>query len=151
DGVRYAVRSDERGTQFSLGKLEGTGVLRLVLPERPADNAAANESNGAGRIVEAAVTLVGRDGSAIGLRGIGASVAAPIGEYRVSALTVALEDRHGGPRWTFVFSDNQGQDVKHWYKLDRDSELEIAPLERLDFRTGCQAKTTCRPGEQISV
>ncbi|HEV7224876.1 MAG TPA: hypothetical protein VGN42_19355, partial [Pirellulales bacterium] len=113
EGVRYAVRSDERGTQLALGKLEGTGLLRLVLPERPAAEAAtADKSDGAGRIVEAAVTLVGRDGSAIGLREVGASVTAPIGEYRVSALTVALEDRHGGPRWTFVFSDNQGQDVK---------------------------------------
>jgi hypothetical protein len=149
DGVRYALRSDERGTQLSLGKLEGTGVLRLVLPER--DRTAAKEAAGAGWIVEAAVTLVGRDGSAIGLRGVGAKATAPIGEYRISALTVALEDPHGGQRWTFVFSDNQGQDVKRWYKLERDDELDIAPLEKFDFRTGCQAKTACRPGEQISV
>lgn len=145
DAVRYAVRSDQRGTQLSLGKLEGTGLLRLVLPERADDNAAA------GRIVEAAVTLVGRDGSAVGLRGVGATATAPIGEYRVSALTVALEDPHGGQRWTFVFSDNQGQDAKRWYKLARDAELDIAPLEKFDFRTGCQAKNACRPGEQLSV
>ena len=151
DGVRFAVRSDERGTQLSLGKLEGTGLLRLVLPERPHDNAAPNAAAGDGRIIEAAVTLVGRDGSAVGLRGVAATATAPIGEYRVSALTVALEDPHGGPRWTFVFSDNQGQDVKRWYKLERDAELDIAPLEEFDFRTGCQAKKTCRPGEQISV
>lgn len=151
DGIRYAVRSDERGTQLSLGKLEGTGVLRLVLPERPKDKSAANQTAAAGQIVEASVTLVGRDGSAVGLRGVAATATAPIGEYRVSALTVALEDPHGGQRWTFVFSDNQGQDAKRWYKLQRDAELDIAPLEKFDFRTGCQAKTTCRPGEQISV
>ena len=146
DAVRYAVRSDQRGTQLSLGKLEGTGLLRLVLPERAKDNAAA----GAGRMVEAAVTLVGRDGSAVGLRGVGATATAPIGEYRASALTVALEDPRGGQRWTFVFSDNQGQDAKRWYKLERDAELDIAPLEKFDFRTGC-TKNACRPGEQLSV
>ncbi len=149
DGARYAVRSDERGTLFSLGKLEGTGVLRLVLPERSAAEG-ASETDRRGGIVEAAVTLVGRDGSAIGLRGLGASATAPIGDYRVSALTVAFDDPQGGPRWTFVFSDN-GQETKRWYKLERDAEIEIAPLEKLEFFTGCQAKSRCRPGEAISV
>ena len=152
DDARYAVRSDERGTQFSLGKLEGTGLLRLVLPERPASQAASESGpNGGGRIIEAAVTLAGRDGSAIGLRGVGATAAAPIGEYRVSALTVSLEDLHGGPRWTFVFSNMGADDAAPWYQLKRNAELEIAPLAKLDFRTGCQDQTTCRTGEQLSV
>lgn len=152
DGARYAVRSDERGTRFSLGKLEGTGVLRLVLPEPPASQpTSANEPNLGGRILEAAVTLAGRDGSAIGLRGVGAKATAPIGEYRVSALTVSLEDRYGGPRWTFVFSNMETDGAARWYKLERDAELEIAPLAKFDFRTGCRAKTTCRAGEQLTV
>lgn len=150
--VRYAVRSDEQGSRLALGKLEGTGVLKLVLPKSSASaGGAASEGNGAAKIVDVAATLVGRDGSAIGLRGLDAQATAPIGEYRVSALTAAFEDPHGGQRWTFVFSDTQGGRPQRWQRLDRDAELEIAPLEKFEFIADCDGKTSCRAGEQLSV
>ncbi len=151
-GIRYAVRSDEQGSRLSFGKLEGTGVLKLVLRKPAASQAgSSSEEPGAANIVDVAATLVGRDGSAIGLRGLDAQATAPIGEYRVSALTVAFEDAHGGQRWTFVFSDTQAGRPQRWQRLDRDAELEIAPLEKFEFLADCQGKTSCHPGEQLSV
>ncbi|HVC95095.1 MAG TPA: hypothetical protein VND64_15470 [Pirellulales bacterium] len=151
DGTRYAVRSDELGTLLALDLLEGTGTIKLAV-QQPTPEGKPSQAGVAGRVVELAVTLVGRDGSAVGLRGAQAEVVVPRGEYRVSALTVALDDPAGGPRWNFVFSDGGTPSDHHWYNLEKDLVLPLDPLAGLVL-TACGAETaaTCKPGEQISV
>ena len=69
---RYALRSDELGTRLALEAVEGTGTVRLKL-NRPA---------GPPRATELHATLIGRDGSAVGLSGEGEGMTVPAGEYR---------------------------------------------------------------------
>jgi hypothetical protein len=148
-GQRYAVRSDERGTRLELAKLEGTGTVQLGVRQKLGPN--SSEPGTLGRITEVAVMLVGRDGSAVGLRGTDAKVTVPIGEYRVSAVAVTLDDLAGGPRWNFVFSDNQTGDDRRWHELVKDAVLAIDPLEKFDFATGAwQADGKCRPGDDLT-
>jgi hypothetical protein len=148
-GQRYAVRSDERGTHLVLSRLEGTGTIQLAARQKPAPN--SSEPGTLGRITEIAVTLVGRDGSAVGLRGPNAKATVPIGEYRVSAVALSLDDLAGGPRWNFVFSDNQAGDDRRWHELAKDATLSIDPLEKLDFATGAwQTDGKCRPGDDLT-
>ncbi|HEV3340381.1 MAG TPA: hypothetical protein VG125_08485 [Pirellulales bacterium] len=148
-GQRYAVRSDEQGTRLAPVRLEGSGTLELAVRQKPSPD--SSEPGTIGRVAEISVTLVGRDGSAVGLRGISAKVTAPIGEYRVSAVAVTLDDPAGGPRWNFVFSDNQPSDAKHWYSLERDATLAVDPLEKFDFSTGpSQSDGKCRPGDDLT-
>jgi len=68
--------------------VEGTGKARLALRRSP------------GLVAELTATLVGRDGSAIGLFGAGAEATVPVGEYRLGTVTLALTtDLEGsGPR-----------------------------------------------------
>lgn len=148
-GERFAVRSDEQGTRLALVRLEGSGTVELAVRQKPAPN--SSEPGTLGRLAEISVTLVGRDGSAVGLRGPNAKVTAPIGEYRVGAVAVTLDDPAGGPRWNFVFSDNQPGDAKRWYELERDATLAIDPLEKFDFSTGpSQTDGKCRPGDDLT-
>jgi hypothetical protein len=148
-GQRYAVRSDEQGTRLALARLEGMGTLQLAVRQKPAPN--SSEQGTLGRVAEISVTLVGRDGSAVGLRGPNAKVTAPIGEYRVSALAVTFDDPAGGARWNFVFSDNQPGDTKRWQELQKDATLAIDPLEEFHFSTGpSQTDGKCWPGDDLT-
>lgn len=148
-GQRYAVRSDERGTMLTLARLEGTGTIALAVRQKPDKN--SSEPGTLGRITEIAVTLVGRDGSAVGLRGADAKATVPVGEYRVSAVSLSLDDPAGGPRWNFVFSDNGGRDDNRWRKLAKDVALAIDPLEKFDFAAGpWQTSGKCRPGDDLT-
>ncbi len=126
--VRYALRSDELGTRLALEPLEGTGTVRLTL-KRPA---------GAPRVAEVHATLIGRDGSAVGLKGEGVGVTLPTGEYRVGTLTLALDDPGGGPRWSFIFSDNGGKRDHKWYKVEKGGSVEIDPVGTLELQTGVE-------------
>lgn len=148
-GQRYAVRSDERGAMLTLAKLEGTGTIALAVRQKPDKN--SSEPGTLGRITEIAVTLVGSDGSAVGLRGADAKATMPVGDYRVSAVSLSLDDPAGGQRWNFVFSDNGGRDEKRWHKLGKDGELAIDPLEKFDFSTGpWQVNGKCRAGDELT-
>ena len=148
-GQRYAVRSDERGAMLTLAKLEGTGTIALAVRQKPDKN--SSEPGTLGRITEIAVTLVGRDGSAAGLRGTDAEATVPMGDYRVSAVSLSLDDPAGGQRWNFVFSDNGGRDEKRWRKLGKDGELAIDPLEKFDFSIGpWQVNGKCRAGDELT-
>jgi hypothetical protein len=81
-------------------------------------------------------TLIGRDGSAVGLSGQGAEVTVPIGEYRVGTLTFALEDPGGGPKWCFIFSDNGGKPDHTWYEVEKGGSVEIDPIGKLEMQVG---------------
>src|SRR5262249_50721540 len=86
-GGRYAARSDELGRRLTLDPLEGTGTVRLA------------PGTFGGAVAEVSATLIGRDGSAVGLTGAGGEVTVPVGEYRLGTVTLALEAPDGGPRW----------------------------------------------------
>ncbi|HVX14398.1 MAG TPA: hypothetical protein VHC22_24640 [Pirellulales bacterium] len=147
-GDRYVLRSDERANQLALAKLEGTGTLQLAVRQK--SGTATGGPGTLGHVSEIAVTLVGRDGSAVGLRGT-TQVSAPIGDYRVSAVAVTLDDLAGGPRWNFVFSDGQPSDAKRWYSLERDATVTIDPLEKVDFLAGAwKTDGKCRPGDDLT-
>jgi hypothetical protein len=158
DGTRYAVRSDERGERLTLARLEGTGTIKLALKQSASDG--QNEQQPSqkpaggpglrGKPLEISVTLVGRDGAAVGLRGVDATASVPIGDYRVSAVSIVLEDGTGDPPWNFVFSESQAGDQPRWHTVSKDATIELDPLGKLEFSTGCAAATH-RPGEEITV
>ena len=141
--TRYVVRSDEQGTKLAMEKLEGTGKVQVALLGREAD---------ASPVLELTATLVGRDGTAVGLRGAEAEAAVPVGEYRISTLTLSIADPSGGQPWNYVFSDNGGRPEQKWYKIERDGSVVIDPIGRIELLTGLgDNASTCRAGESLSV
>ena len=139
--ARYAVRSDPFGERLSVEPLKGSGAVRLALARSP----------GLPASVELAATLIGRDGSAVGLAGQRAQATVPIGEYHLGTVTCAFPDARGGPRWNFVFSDIGRQGEPRWYKVERNGTTTIDPIGRLEFKTGTEGMKPLRPGEDIKV
>ncbi|HUG91080.1 MAG TPA: hypothetical protein VML55_09615 [Planctomycetaceae bacterium] len=148
--TRYAVRSDAVGERLALEKLEGSGTVRLLL-DRAGSRAAAGRIDNPSPVglVEFTATLLGRDGSVFSLRHSEPEVALPIGEYRLSTLTVSLKDPVGGPNWRYVFSDRGGRTPHTWYRVARGNMVEIDPVGELKLATGVAEATTCRPGDEI--
>ncbi len=139
---RYAIRSDELGTRLRLEPLAGTGTIKLVL----------NRSAGAPGLTELHATLIGRDGSAMGLDGQAEGVTVPAGEYRVGTLWLALDDPRGGPRWSFIFSDDDGQPRRKWYKVEQGGTIAIDPVGQLEMHTGLELKgESVRGGDDIPL
>jgi hypothetical protein len=120
------VRSDEYGRRLSLGVLEGTGRVSLAFARTAAT------------VLDLGATLVGRDGSAVGLRGPDA-VTVPVGEYRLSTVTLTLADPAGGRSWSYVFSDNGRRGELFWYKVAKDGSLAIDPIGRLEMAVELEA------------
>jgi hypothetical protein len=124
--ARYAVRSDELGDCFALDELHGTGNVKLALLARWAKR--ANSVH---------VTLVGRDGSIAAVRGDGAEVAVPVGEYRLGMLAIALGGADGDRGWNYVFSSeiasaDETAPVKwRWHDVKQGKLLSINPLGEL--------------------
>jgi len=138
---RYAVRSDPFGERLSVEPLEGSGTVRLALARSPGLPAA----------VEFAATLIGRDGSAVGLSGERAQATVPIGEYRLGTVTCAFPDARAGPRWNFVFSDIGRRGEFRWYKVEQGGTTAIDPIGSLEFKTGTEGMRPPRPGEDFKV
>ena len=138
---RYAVRSDPYGQRLSIELLKGSGTVRLALDNRAGLPAA----------VELSATLIGRDGSAVGLTGARPEVSIPIGEYRLGTVTCAFEDVQGGPRWNFVFSDISRRGDARWYKIEQARTAMIDPIGILDFKTGTEGTGTVPPGDDLKV
>ena len=90
--------------------------------------------------VELSATLIGRDGSAVGLTGERAQATVPIGEYRLGTVTCAFEDARGGPRWNFVFSDIGRRGEARWYKVEQGDTAAIDPIGVLEFKTAPKAR-----------
>jgi hypothetical protein len=142
DAVRYSARSDELGTRLTLEAVNGAGTVALVI----------NSPARASRVVGAHATLVGRDGSAVGLDGLGQAMTVPAGDYRVSTVALALEDPAGGPRWSFIFSDNGGKSDLVWHKLQKGAALAIDPIGTLAIETGVEEEAKpVRAGDDISL
>jgi hypothetical protein len=139
---RYAVRSDELGTRLAMEAVEGTGTLLLNM-KRPA---------GSPRVTELHTTLIGRDGSAVGLSGEGEGVTVPAGEYRLGTLSVSLDDPGGGPRWCFIFSDDGGKPEHTWYRVEKGRTVEIDPIGTLAMQAGVENQgQSVRPGDDIPL
>jgi hypothetical protein len=141
-GERYALRSDPPGMRLSLGKVEGTGTIRVkvvpggLLPPR---------------VLDLGVSLVGRDGTAVYLNGPSAEAVVPVGDYRVSGLTVMLAGAIGGQPWTFTFSDNGGRPKKRWYTVARNAVTSIDPVGKVELLTGLDRSAVARPGKDLEV
>jgi hypothetical protein len=140
--MRYVVRSDEAGRTLAMEKLEGTGKVQFALLGREAD---------AGTVLDSTATLVGRDGTVVGLRGAEAEATVPVGEYRMSTLTLSIADPGGGLPWNYVFSDNGGRPEQKWYKIERDGAVVIDPIGEIELLTGLGDNAMCRAGESLSV
>jgi hypothetical protein len=142
--ARYALRSDELGRRLSIETLEGAGTAKLALKRPP----------GAAKVAEVNATLIGRDGSAVGLVGEGTEATVPVGEYRVGTLTVTLDDPEGGPRWSFVFSDMEGKPDRTWYKVEKGGLIEIDPIGTLELLAGVdptEAAKAHRGGDDVPL
>jgi hypothetical protein len=138
---RFAVRADAWGERLSLTPLEGTGTLKLTLP--PAIKA--------DQVEEIQVTLQSRDGVVASLRGLGAEVTVPAGEYRVSTLLLTLKDAAAGPPWGYIFGDNGGKSYQ-WRTLVQNGSLVVEPVGSLDFSVSIgDGKTEFRPGDSVTV
>jgi hypothetical protein len=140
-GRRVAVRADAAGERLSFAPLEGSGRVRLALPQTiPAQ-----------RVEEIQATVQSRDGVVASLRGLDTEAVLPAGDYRVSALLLTLKDPNGGPAWGYVFNDNGGKSPR-WHTLTKDNRLTLDPVGALDFAAevgGGQAE--CRAGDTLSV
>ncbi len=104
---RYAVRSDELGNRLAFERIDGAGIVKLKL----------NRAAGSPRAADLHATLLGRDGSAVGVSGEGVGVTIPAGEYRLGTLSLSFDDPGAGPSWSFVFSDNGGTNDHKWYRV----------------------------------
>jgi hypothetical protein len=139
-GVRWAVHSDPLGRRLGLERLEGSGSMRLALAPPLADLAEDLEA-----------TLAGRDGSVFTLAGRGADALLPIGDYRLSVVSLRLRDPSGGPVWSFLFSDNGSDRPHRWHTVVKDGCCILDPVGKVDFSTGFDANASCRAGDQLSV
>jgi hypothetical protein len=139
--VRYALRSDPFGQRLTVEPLLGSGTVRLALARR----------QGLPEAVELAATLIGRDGSAVGLSGARPEANVPIGEYRLGTVTCAFEDSQGGPRWNFVFSDIERRGQDRWYKVEKGRTATIDPIGALELKTGAEGIKPVRPGDDLKV
>jgi hypothetical protein len=125
---RYAARSDPQGQRLTLEPLRGTGAVRLAIGRTETRD----------RLTAIHVLLIGRDGSALGMEGAGATIDAPVGEYRVSALSLSLTDPAGGPPWHFVFSDSLAVGHPVWFKIEAGRTLDLDPIGPLDLSAEVQ-------------
>ena len=119
-----------------------------VLSDDPA-TFARDVQRGASRVLDAAATLIGKDGSVVSLGGQAPAAVVPSGEYRLSAVTLALSDPAGGPRWTFVFSDQGRKGPPRWHAVPKDGTLTLDPVGKLDFRTGLGDAPGVKPGGEL--
>jgi hypothetical protein len=139
---RYAVRADALGERLTFARLEGTGTVRL----------AVKAPGLAERIQELTATLLGRDGSVVTLHGRDAEATLPVGDYRLSVLTLTLTGPEGGEAWNYVFADSGEENPYTWYKLAKGGRQAIDPIGKVVLRTGlADDETTCRPGQTLGV
>jgi hypothetical protein len=136
-GGRYVVRSDPLGSRLSLEPLVGTGTVQLALKS--------------GKAADLHATLVGRDGSAFGLTG-SEPATVPVGDYRLSTVTVGFADPQGGQSWSFIFSDNGSRGDPKWYAVAKDQQVAIDPIGPLDMQLNLTDKVRAvKTGEDVSI
>ena len=126
---RYAARSDELGTRlaFEVGRRNRDGAAEARIGRRASPPT-----------TELHATLIGRDGSAVGLGGEGEGMTVPAGEYRLGTLSFSFDDPAGGPRWSFIFSDNGGTRDHKWYGSERTARSRSTRSAKLVLETGVE-------------
>ena len=141
-GTRYLLQSDQLGARLALSKLEGTGTAKLKFAGALA-----------GRIEDASVMLLSRDGLISTLRGAAGEEAVPIGEYRVAAQFLTLKDPGGGESRNFVFTGDGGDPkLQRWYRLAKGQTALIDPVGELDFGVSVRGEGRgYKAGDALSI
>jgi hypothetical protein len=138
---RYALRSDELGHRLAMERLEGTGTVRLTL----------NHEDSKTPGIEMAAMLIGRDGTAVPVSGLGRPVEVPIGEYRLNTLFIILPAGDGGRRWCYLFSKDRQREAV-WYEVAKGETLALDPLGTLELTIEIEGNpAACKPGERLTI
>ena len=76
----------------------------------------------------------------------------PAGEYRLGTFSLAFDDPGGGPRWSFIFSDDGGTHDYKWYRVEKGGTVEIDPVGKLVLQTGVEEsrKVHLRPAMTLT-
>jgi len=142
EGARYAVRTNRRGDQYSVEELTGTGTIQLRV----------NLKSDSSRVEDFHALLVGRDGSAVALRGVDAKMVVPTNEYRLASLTLVVADPGGGEPWSYVFSGGAGDPNRKWYDLQADAVITLEPLAGLKLAADVAGgESSCRAGDELRI
>src|SRR4051794_4155088 len=106
-----------------------------------------------GRVANVQALLVGRDGSTVSLVSLDADTPTPVGQYRVSVVTVTFTDPDGGLPWSFVFSDAAGNDKPPiWYTVAKDEVLAIDPIGEPELKVEfAELLAAPKRGESVTV
>ena len=140
DGLRHAVYAVPDGSALRLARFDKEGDVRLTMPTVP------------GKVTEVLVTLVSKDGLALGLRDPKETVSVPAGSYRITHVQLTLADAKGGLPWTYVFSRSGGRTDQPWHEVESGRTLELDPIGKLDFLIeGHDPGTSRQPGASILV
>jgi hypothetical protein len=140
DGRRFAVRADAVGRRLAFAEIVGVGRLTLELP------ALAK----AARVQQLQVMLVGEDGSAFSVQGLGEPASIPVGRYAVESVgVVALDGKRPEP-WHFDFS-RSGEPAQRWYEVRADAETRVDPVGTLRFDLALALARAAEPGKELSV
>ena len=76
----------------------------------------------------------------------------PTGEYRLGTLSLSFDDPAGGPRWSFIFSDNGGRPDHQWHKVEKGRTVEIDPIGKLTLETSLEDQGKTFPaGDDIAL
>ena len=107
--------------------------LVLDWPSRSSRNGngpgqALNRPAGSSDITELHATLLGRDGSAMGLSGEGEGMTVPSANTVLARFRSRSTIRPGGPMWSFIFSDDGGNQTTSGTALKKGCTVEIDPV-----------------------
>jgi hypothetical protein len=139
-GERFAARSDTLGARLTLEPLAGSGSVRLVLP-----------ANIAVEGMTVAVTLVGRDGTAVLVAGAGRPADVPMGEYQLQIVSLSLPGKDDPRRWNFDFSADASRQ-RPWREVKTGAMLELDPIGALELAIDVEGnKTVCKPGDSLTI
>ena len=103
-------------------------------------------------VLDIAVTLVGQDGTAVGITGLNTPAELPIGEYRVNTLVMGLRDPKGGSRWNFVFYEDRTVGERRSYAVMANQSITLDPIGELRLTADVEPKPIeCQPGDTLTV
>jgi len=142
NGKRHVVRSSAFGSRVTFEELTGSGSVRIAFT----GCAAGSE------VRDVALVLVGRDGTAVGIREAGRETPVPSGAYRVSVVTLTLDEPSTGPPWGYVFAESGDPVPPVWHDVGDGTSVEIEPIGRLDLTLPIPAGgLEVPPGGQLTV
>lgn len=143
--ARFAVRSSRRGHDLRFEKIEGTGTVKLALPNPSGEGLRTD-------IAEASVVLVGRDGSSVLVDAAPDGVELPVGEYRITSLSLRLNDAERGQVWSYLFSSAFDPVEDDWHPVTKGSTWNFDPIGTLDFQVKViEPDERKAPGENVIV